>query len=564
LWSFDLLSSSLTRLTTGDQNDISPSIASDGHSVAFASDRSGFWDLYVMDLRDGSTKQITETPEYDGSPAWSPDMAWLAYETLSDGQLDISMLSMTDVNAEPVLLTADPASDHSPAWSPDGRRLAFISNRTGDADVWLADLNEAADRFTNISQTPQAAESHPAWRSDGSQLAWSSRPQGTGTSGVYVWDTTRSLVAATWIANGFWPAWDAKGDGMAAVLESPTQQLISVFTLSGTPLILPSHLAGVLRGLAWSRQPLAQPLPKALQLAQGTIPTVVTPSVVAPPDVPSERWYIVPMEDVQASSAGLHALVEPSFTQLRQRVIREAGWDALASLENAFVPFTTPLEPGLEQDWLYTGRAFAINTLMLNAGWMAVQREDIGDGTYWRVFIRVRNQDGSQGIPLRDPPWDLNTRYQLDPRAYEAGGSYAPVPPGYWLDLTSLAQAYGWQRLPAIAPWRTYYSGARFTEFVNTGGLDWYSAMLELYPPEALITPTAVLPPTITPSRTPRPTATDTATSTPRNTLTPSITPTASVTRTPSITPTPLPPSHTPPPSPTPPTVIPTFPTSTP
>ena len=154
--------------------------------------------------------------------------------------------------------------------------------------------------------------------------------------------------------------------------------------------------------------------------------------------------------------------------QLRQRVILEAGWDPLASLENTFVPFTTPLEPGLEQDWLYTGRAFAINTLMLNAGWMSVQREDIGDQTYWRVFIRVRDQDGSQGIPLKDPPWDLNTRYQLDPQAYEDGGSFAPVPSGYWIDLTALAQALRMAAAAGDCPAgaRTT-SGARFTEFVD-------------------------------------------------------------------------------------------------
>ena len=139
-----------------------------------------------------------------------------------------------------------------------------------------------------------------------------------------------------------------------------------------------------------------------------------------------------------------------------------------------------------------------------------------------------------------------------------------PVPTGYWLDFTALAQAYGWQRLPAIASWRTYYSGARFTEFVNTGGLDWYSAMLDLYPAEALITPTAVLPPTITPSRTPRPTPTETYTPTPRNTLTPSISPTPSDHAHAELTPTPLPPTHTPPPTSTPPTVIPTFPSPTP
>jgi hypothetical protein len=44
------------------------------------------------------------------------------------------------------------------------------------------------------------------------------------------------------------------------------------------------------------------------------------------------------------------ALVEP-FIQPAANVILESGWDPLASLENTFVPFTTPLEPG----WSTTG-----------------------------------------------------------------------------------------------------------------------------------------------------------------------------------------------------------------
>jgi len=105
-------------------------------------------------------------------------------------------------------------------------------------------------------------------------------------------------------------------------------------------------------------------------------------------------------------------------------------------------------------------------------------------------------------------PWDLNARFNLDPQAYELGGAYAPVLSGYWLDFTSIARAYGWERLPALPSWRNYYAGTRFSEFVLTGGLDWYSAMLQLYPPEALVTPTPRLPPTATLTRTPRPTQT--------------------------------------------------------
>jgi TolB protein len=168
---------------------------------------------------------------------------------------------------------------------------------------------------------------------------------------------------------------------------------------------------------------------------------------------------------------------------------------------------------------------------------MVAVREDVGAQTYWRLYIRAAMQDGSLGEPIHAAPWDLSARYDLVPKNYEEGGKYAPVPPGYWVDVSALAQAYGWERLPALPDWRNFYAGARFTEFAITGGLDWYSAMLELYPAQALVTATPVLPPTLTPTRTFTPTSTPRPTRTPRSTFTPSNTPTK--TGTPTDTPTP-------------------------
>ncbi|HEX2980791.1 MAG TPA: hypothetical protein VHO48_11050, partial [Anaerolineaceae bacterium] len=99
----------------------------------------------------------------------------------------------------------------------------------------------------------------------------------------------------------------------------------------------------------------------------------------------------------------------------------------------------------------------------------------------------------------------------------------------YWVDVTDLAQRYGWERLPALSNWRTYYAGTRYNTFIKTDGKDWQTAMLDLYPPEALVSPTAVVPPTSTPTRapawykspTPGSTAEPSVTPTPRPTWTP-------------------------------------------
>jgi TolB protein len=99
------------------------------------------------------------------------------------------------------------------------------------------------------------------------------------------------------------------------------------------------------------------------------------------------------------------------------------------------------------------------------------------------------------------------------------------------VDLTEIARRYGWERLPALVNWRTYYAGARFNQFVMPAGLDWYRAMAEVYPPEALITPTL------------RPTYTPTVTETPEFfglfTATPTPLPTETPTRRPTWTPLP-------------------------
>jgi TolB protein len=540
----------LTRITSGDWDDITPSTSPDGEKIAFASNRNGYWDLYLLDLASGDTSQLTDTPDYEGAPTWSPDGAFMAFEAYVDDNLEIFVGPAEEPLKDAVQLTTSSASDHSPAWAPDGRHIAFISTQSGNSEVILADLDQTDNsRFQNLSNTELASESHPVWSPDGHRLAWASSAQSVGRGGIYIWDSSKN-IPGTWIGDGDWPAWNITGDQIISSLTAPNNTYLTIYSADGKPLQpLTPFPAATLRGLAWTNLVIPEPLPGRFQQSAELTPA---PLWAANGEPVSEgefgRWSLVELPGIQAPYPQMHDLVNEAFDALRERVRLEVGWDALASLENAFVPITTLLDPGFGEDWLYTGRAFAINSLMTNAGWMVAVREDFGAQTYWRLYLRAQLQDGSLGEPLRSQPWDLGARYNLDPKVYEQGGTYSDVPPGYWVDVTALATQYGWERVPALPNWRTFYRGARFTEFALTDHLDWYSAMLQLYPPDVLLTPTKVLPPTLTPTRTPLPTWTPLPTRTPRPTFTPS------PTRSPTITPTP---SGTLLPSPTPPTVIP-------
>jgi len=519
LFAYSPQSISLTRLTANTWDDITPALSPDGNLLAFSSRRNGYWDLYLLELGTGIIRRLTDTIEYDAAPTWSPDGAFIAYESYTNGALNIIIRSVIDKNQAPIQLTKNEGSNASPAWSPLGRQIAFVSNRSGEPEIWVADLDRAG-AYTDISNNPTAIDSHPAWSPDGSKLSWASTNSDSGLTGVYVWDASSPDAQPVWVGAGDWPVW-LDNHAIATRLSAPNQNFLTGYSTTGTINIPPMFFPGQVDGLSVGTTTTEMPGPfKAA--AQVTQPALFDPGTISQPDQPSSRLSLIPIPSVTAAFPKMIESAADSFQRLRTLISTQSGWDALGNLENAFIPLTTPPDPGLGDDWLYTGRAFTLNPVLIQADWMVVVREDFGQQVYWRIFLRTAAQDGSQGMPLTQIPWDFSAR-ATSSSAYENGGQLmSTIPAGYWLDLTTLSAQYGWQRLPALTNWRSYYAGARFNELVYTQNLDWRTAMLQLYPPEILVTPTMVIPPTRTPTRTPfwyiAPTSTKTPTVRPTTT----------------------------------------------
>jgi len=533
----------LTRLTSGSCQDITPALSPDGEHLAFASNRSGYWNIYQLDLENGDVTQVNNSQDFTASPSWSPDGLWVAYEAHFEESMEI-VIQPVDGSQDPIQLTNNIASDAQPAWGPDGRQIAFLSTRAGSSQVWLANLDESGEqRFINLSSHNEASATYPAWSPDGRYLAWGA-VTADGLHNIYVWDSQDPDAVSREVGSGDIPAWSPNGEALLVVLNTPLQTYLTAYLLEdpGFVILPPIKLPGAVSGLSWVDIDLSG----ALLEVDILTPTPLWELSLQVDSAGIEgRYDLVTLEDVSAPYPRMHDRVDESFQALRDQLASRVGWDLLADLDNAFLPLSSALSPGLLGDWLYTGRAFAVNTLPINAGWMAVVREDFGPETYWRVYLRARFQDGTQGQPLYHLPWDFNARYSGQPGPYDQGGALAEnVPGGYWVDMTRVAAAYGWQRLPALSTWRAAYPSARFNEFVKTDGLDWASSMLEIYPSEALLTltpvPTATTSPTPAPlgykSPTTTPTPSDTATPTPTETETPSPTESPSPTLTPSPT----------------------------
>jgi hypothetical protein len=113
-------------------------------------------------------------------------------------------------------------------------------------------------------------------------------------------------------------------------------------------------------------------------------------------------------------------------------------------------------------------------------------REDVGSITYWRIFVRTVEQDGSMGEPLREATWDLNAREEGGRAFVEGGELRTRVPSGYYVDITTLASDYGWERVPSMWRWRYSWPDILWWELAKTDGLDWWECMLEVLEPEEI------------------------------------------------------------------------------
>ncbi|WP_165771972.1 winged helix-turn-helix domain-containing protein [Niveispirillum lacus] len=115
--------------------DWDPDISRQG-AVAFASDRSGMFEIWVAERGQAPTPVTQFQGPFTQSPRWAPDGQRLALISVIDGAPGLFIL---DRGAERLRrVAADPgAEDRAPAWSRDGQRLYFASNRLGGWRIWI-------------------------------------------------------------------------------------------------------------------------------------------------------------------------------------------------------------------------------------------------------------------------------------------------------------------------------------------------------------------------------------------------------------------------------------------
>jgi hypothetical protein len=187
-----------------------------------------------------------------------------------------------------------------------------------------------------------------------------------------------------------------------------------------------------------------------------------------PPKAPSPNTVFI--KDVTVGMPFLRKGVPADmFAALREKVIREAGFDFLSVFGDMMRgrSFKTAKPGAANRSRHKCGDAFDYNQ---GEKALALVKEPRAGRMYWRTYLKCPKQDGSQGEPLT-----ISSKAQ----------AVVPTPPGskpqFFYDFTSAAEALGWQRIRAQNGFEKVPDKKEFWHYQNTEGYTFDEAIELLY-----------------------------------------------------------------------------------
>ncbi len=98
LWRMDMVTGKARQLLFSDAQDIHPDWSPTGNTLAFASNRTGQFEIWLTDAEGAHPQPITAGPGGKTWPAWSPDGWTLLYTQVQDGRHQLWMIDADGSN----------------------------------------------------------------------------------------------------------------------------------------------------------------------------------------------------------------------------------------------------------------------------------------------------------------------------------------------------------------------------------------------------------------------------------------------------------------------------------
>ncbi|MBP3192350.1 peptidase MA family metallohydrolase [Natronogracilivirga saccharolytica] len=158
----------------------SPAVSPNGDRIAMISNARGYFDVVVLNARDGSkiktlikgedNVDFEELNILRPNLSWSPDGRKITLSTRSGGSVDLAIVDYQTGDVQKILF---PQLDDigSVSWSPDGKKIAFQGNNGPLTNIYVYDLEE--DDFFSATNDV-FSDWGPSWSPDSEYLLFAS------------------------------------------------------------------------------------------------------------------------------------------------------------------------------------------------------------------------------------------------------------------------------------------------------------------------------------------------------------------------------------------------------
>ena len=177
----------IIKLTENSARDFDPAWSPDGSKIAFASTRTGDYELWVMDADGSNKQQLTSLSSYTLSPCWTPDGSKIVFYSNKDSTWgDIWVINADGSNPTRLTFTNGHAGKHGIDISPNGEKIVYRHQPSGTNwgytyEIYTADIDCTGDASTvtigsetKIASFDNNIDIAPVFSPDGNRIVWAS------------------------------------------------------------------------------------------------------------------------------------------------------------------------------------------------------------------------------------------------------------------------------------------------------------------------------------------------------------------------------------------------------
>ncbi len=148
IWVMKIDSQNARQLIDSSGGDIDPNWSPDGSQVAFTSQRDQTTGIFITEADGSKLRGITpRNLSGVGRSSWSPMDFWLVFHAGQPGSRDVYTIGTDGKNLTQL---TDGGDNLAPCYSPDGNWLAFTSYRNGNNEIYIMSLSDLqVYRLTN-------------------------------------------------------------------------------------------------------------------------------------------------------------------------------------------------------------------------------------------------------------------------------------------------------------------------------------------------------------------------------------------------------------------------------